>query len=274
MLPIRTVCVTLGLLAVAPLGAEADTPCMDCPTACPCTIEGDCRPGQPWGYYRTRWNRWPGDFDSAGPDADRGPSPLAPVREPDPTVEDQAAPPRSEPRAEEQADESEPKGGKAPVAESEEFDLPPLPGIDRGPSDESTDAPAAEGDDAPPGLPPFSPLRGLGPGAGPVPGQGYPGQGSPTPRYAPQGGTPLPTEDAAPPAPAGFAQILQNAAGLRRLPVDAAPGLPAQLGGAVLVGNQGTDPAVQSAVYDGGTYLQGGQAPQAVQPARYAPQAW
>ncbi len=119
--------------------AVAAAPPLDRPSPPPCCADGLCYPNpQTWGWYETRWRRWPTAYlEPVAPGA-RPPAPLGPDIRPfePPTAEeeDRRAPPPTAPRAEEPA---------APTAEGE---------TPRAPADRTT--PSAETPRTAPLLPP------------------------------------------------------------------------------------------------------------------------
>lgn len=188
--------------------------CIDCPTPPPCSAEGGCYPNRrTFGYYKTSWNRWPGDYDEpASSPAER--TILDPTIIPKATEEDRAAPPPSEPKDDGPA-------ASGPGEGARELDLPtlpPIPGAQPAPGNQQP--PAADG---PPGLPPL-------PGFGPPPGIGAP----PSTGVQPQGRPKRDAHDMPPALPAGFATLLGERATVSRAelqveasPSDAPPAFPA-----------------------------------------------
>jgi hypothetical protein len=100
--------------------AIAAHPPLDRPTPPPCCADGICYPNPiTWGWYETRWRRWPTE------ELQPTPAPAAPIpgkkipdipayETPPPEEEDRRAPPPTKPRAE--AEEGAEVPGEAPVA--------------------------------------------------------------------------------------------------------------------------------------------------------------
>lgn len=180
-----TSAIALVLLA-APATMAGTPPCADCPTACPCAAEGVCRPKRDtWGYYPTRWSRWPSDPGDRTESMGQGDSQLPTLVVPPKIEEDRAAPAPSDAEEAPQADETDTPDVDLP-------DLPPLPDLPGA-------APAgmpAERPDGPPELPPL-------PGLSPPPGIGPPtgGPGASNRRT-------LRRENEPPPLPTSFARLL------------------------------------------------------------------
>lgn len=114
--------------------------CVDPATPSPCSADGVCKPKtETFGFYQTRWRRWPTDIDAGKPteapsDED---SLLGPIDPPLPTEEDQQAPPPIEdPVAEEEEPSLEIElpatplptelPGQLPAAQPPAEDGPPL----------------------------------------------------------------------------------------------------------------------------------------------------
>ncbi|TWT78499.1 hypothetical protein Pla123a_12910 [Posidoniimonas polymericola] len=182
-----------GMFAPQAMAVHTTAPCVDCPTPPPCSAEGGCHPRrETFGYYRTKWGRWPGDYDEpTGRPGERTVLPDTLI--PKPTEEDRAAPPPSEPKDEGADGQDRGEGAR-------ELDLPTLPPIPGGPGAQPGPAPnsqPAPGNDGPPGLPPL-------PGFGPPPGIGAP----PSTGVRPQARPTRNAHDMPPALPAGFASLL------------------------------------------------------------------
>jgi len=86
-------CALVATLALfGRLTAEANDGCTQC-EGCPYHVDGQCitNPGQ-WGYYRTNWRRWPGDFPRAEAGVRHVPASVPEVDIPDPVHEDESQP--------------------------------------------------------------------------------------------------------------------------------------------------------------------------------------
>ena len=136
--------ITAGLFTACIVGeaAIAAHPPLDRPTPPPCCADGICYPNAPtWGWYGTRWRRWPMEelqptpaattpADKLGPD-------IQPYETPPAEEEDRRAPPPTKPAAEEGAEGGAEAPGTAPLA-------PPPGGGSESPSTAPlTPAPAA-----------------------------------------------------------------------------------------------------------------------------------
>lgn len=206
-------------LVFSPLLATGSAESQDCySTPClpaPCTADGICHPKRAtWGYYQPRWSRWPGEQDDTFPTpaGDRSVvSPLPPVQEIAPELEDQQAPPPSDA----ELNEEEPAAGEEEGSGTSEIDFPPLPPLrPLGP------APGAS-PDPPPALPQFSPPTG---GEAPGLDAGFSYHTPPMPQQpvsvlqlnAPQPGSVRPAaksnsgSDAPPALPASFTKLLNR----------------------------------------------------------------
>jgi hypothetical protein len=93
-------------------------PPLDRPTPPPCCADGIGYPNVPtWGWYGTRWRRWPTDLGEsavtpAAPSEKFGPD-IKPFETPAAEDEDRRAPPPTQPKAEEEKEGTEP-GPEAP----------------------------------------------------------------------------------------------------------------------------------------------------------------
>lgn len=211
-----------GLLSQQALAGHP-APCTDCPTPPPCSAEGGCYPNyQTYGYYRTTWGRWPGDYDETTSAKDEK-SALPGRLIPKPTEEDRAAPAPSEPK-EGNVDPGLNEGSGA--RELDRPALPPIPGAPgaapAAPQGQPQNPGAAPADNGPPGLPPL-------PGFGPPPGIGAPPSSGIRPKSHPVQPAAV-ADDVPPPLPAGFAALLGDRSGvvraghqLERSPSDAPP---------------------------------------------------
>ncbi|MCA9241221.1 MAG: hypothetical protein KDA37_13520 [Planctomycetales bacterium] len=175
---------TALVLLAAPAALAAHTPCTDCPTACPCAAEGACRPKRDtWGYYQTRWSRWPTDPGDSVTVPAEGSSQLPTLVVPPKTEEDRAAPAPSD--AEETSEAEAPQSPEVDLP-----DLPPLPDLPGAPAGAPAERP-----DGPPELPPL-------PGLSPPPGIGPPSAPGASNRRTYR------RENAPPPLPTSFARLL------------------------------------------------------------------
>ena len=145
VVPVGYACPSGQCAAGAPCGCGSlGGACLDGQTPPACSADGVCIPKRStFGFYNTRWRRWPGDSDQTEPtptEAIQGDELLRPFDTPAPEKEDQQAPPPIE---------DDPGNTSA-----EEDDLPPLE-IDLPPLPERRlfDAPAAPEDEGPPPLP-------------------------------------------------------------------------------------------------------------------------
>jgi hypothetical protein len=82
----------------------AGPPPLDRPSPPPCAADGRCYPNPlTYGWYETRWRRWPLECIEQGPPGQTTPQPLEGIdttEKPGKTTEDQKAPPPTEPREE------------------------------------------------------------------------------------------------------------------------------------------------------------------------------
>jgi hypothetical protein len=214
---IRVLLFAWGLFATV-AAAEATTP-VATPTPGPCCVDGVCRPKrETWGWYSTRWRRWPGDdrppipgLDE--PEADGALPPDIPrFDRPEPEEEERRAPPPVEPQA-----------------DAGDGLLPPLPTEGQQPGQP---VPPLEGGQPPapqlpvvpqPGLPDLRPQTPLEPG-------GAPGTDLDAPPALPFGQPPGPVDNLIPPGdlPIDPRQPLLPQKGLQPPPGgDAPPVLPA-----------------------------------------------
>jgi hypothetical protein len=111
--------------------ARAAYPPLDRPTPPPGCADGIGYPNaQEWGWYRTRWRRWPTDFeqpDVAPPAPSKKLAPdIQPFETPLPEHEDRRAPPPTQPKAEEEAEGAD-AGPKVPPATTPTTPIVPSP---------------------------------------------------------------------------------------------------------------------------------------------------
>ena len=91
----RQCCLWAFVLALTLFGAattRANDGCTQC-EGCPYHVDGQCitNPAQ-FGYYRTNWRRWPGDFPLAEPRVRQVPATVPDVELPEPIFEDESIP--------------------------------------------------------------------------------------------------------------------------------------------------------------------------------------
>lgn len=176
----RHVCV-VALLILASLGTAKAGPPLDRPSPPPYCADGVCRPNAlTFGWYQTRWRRWPTESleptpADAKPPGERVPE-LPSIDIPRKEDEDRAAPPPTK-AAERARDEEEAQSGVAAPEGEAPGGVPFLPpgGVQPRPSGEGVPAPTLEmpwerqqpttpttpamgptGDLDPPPAPPFS----------------------------------------------------------------------------------------------------------------------
>jgi hypothetical protein len=105
----RSICATFLLGVSYAQTSVAGSPPLDRPTPPPCCADGLCYPNySTYGWYPTRWRRWPTEPGEHVPTPGQPPAPLGPdlrpYETPPPEEEDRRAPPPSmPPRAEEAA---------------------------------------------------------------------------------------------------------------------------------------------------------------------------
>lgn len=138
----RCAFVPLVLLALASTAGAAGPPPLDRPSPPPCCADGLCYPKpNTFGWYETRWRRWPTEYLEPTPAGVKPPAPAVPdvrtYETPTPEEEDRRAPPPTRrpeqpPAGEapagaprEPAEEAPPTGPLTP--EPEAPSVPPMP---------------------------------------------------------------------------------------------------------------------------------------------------
>lgn len=158
-----TMCCSLLLLLACVSWSMAGPPVLiDRPSPPPCAADGICYPNvTEWGYYPSRWRRWPGHElvptpAEPTPEQRLGPD-VPPYEIPPPEREDERAPPAST-KPPEEAPSGEP-GEEPPPADG--FDAPTTPGPPGYPAPlESPAEPTTDLD--PPPVPPFAGTSAIG----------------------------------------------------------------------------------------------------------------